>query len=104
MGQALFSEHESVLGRAEPFARSPVSPRERDLLWAAFGKRCRWTRIHYLWRPNLPDEADNHVVELAVAGGAEAIVTHNIRDFVRTELSFPGLRIVGPGELIAEDL
>lgn len=55
------------------------------------------------WRPNLPDEADNHVVELAVAGGAEAIVTHNTRDFARTELRFPGLRVVTPGELIAED-
>jgi predicted nucleic acid-binding protein len=56
-----------------------------------------------LWRPNLPDEADNHVVELAVAGGAEAIVTHNKRDFARAELHFPGLRVASPGELIAED-
>ena len=59
--------------------------------------------VYYLWRPNLPDEADNHVVELAVAGGAEAVVTHNTRDFERAELHFPGLRVVTPGEMIAED-
>ena len=103
MGQALLAEYESVLSRTEPFVRSPVSREERDALWAAIASCCRWIRVYYLWRPNLPDEADNHVVELAVAGGAEAIVTHNTRDFGRTELHFPGLRVVTPGEIIAED-
>ena len=103
MGQALLAEYESVLSRTEPFGRSPLSPGERDALWAAIASRCRWVRVYYLWRPNLPDEADNHLVELAVAGGAEAIVTHNTRDFERAELHFPGLRVVTPGEMIAED-
>lgn len=62
------------------------------------GRRLR----RYLRRPNLPDEADNHVVELAVAGNAEAIVTHNTRDFRRNELRFPGLAVVTPRALIAE--
>jgi putative PIN family toxin of toxin-antitoxin system len=103
MGQALLAEYESVLSRSETFAASPVDEAERDALWAALASRCRWVRVYYLWRPNLPDEADNHVVELAVAGGAEAIVTHNTRDFARAELQFPGLRVLSPGELIAED-
>jgi len=103
MGQALFTEYESVLARSAPFARSPASSAERKALWAALARVSRWVRVYYLWRPNLPDEGDNHVVELAVAGGAEAIVTHNVRDFERTELTFPGLRVVTPGELIAED-
>lgn len=59
-------------------------------------------RVHFLWRPNLPDESDNHVVELAVAGGAEAIVTKNVRDFQRSELLFPALRILRPEALIKE--
>lgn len=80
-----------------------MSARERDALWAALASRCRWVRVFYLWRPNLPDEADNHVVELAVAGGAEAIVTHNARDFERAALHFPGLRVLTPAELIAEE-
>ncbi|MDD5028207.1 MAG: PIN domain-containing protein [Rhodoferax sp.] len=37
---------------------------------------CRLTEIYYLWRPNLRDEADNHVLELAVAAGAQAIITN----------------------------
>ena len=71
-------------------------------MWAAIIRRCLWVRVYYLWRPNLPDEADNHVVELAVAGNAEAIVTHNTRDFRQNELRFPGLTVVTPGALIAE--
>ena len=30
--------------------------------------------------PVLHDEADNHAIELAVAGGAEAVLTYNRRD------------------------
>ncbi len=51
----------------------------------------------------VPDESDNHIVELAVAGGAEAIVTHNRRDFERAELSFPGLQIVTPRSFVEEE-
>ena len=102
MGQALFAEYESVLARSDLFLRSPISDREREALLAALISRCTWVRVYYLWRPNLPDEADNHLVEIAVAGNAEAIVTHNTRDFERTELRFPALRIVAPRALIAE--
>ena len=98
IGQALLTEYEVVLSRPGMFDRSPVSDKERKALWAAIASRCRWVRVYYLWRPNLPDEADNHVLELA-----EAIVTHNRRDFERSELHFPGLRIVTPGELITEE-
>lgn len=38
--------------------------------------------IFYLWRPTLRDPKDDMVLELAVAAEADAIVTHNIRDFV----------------------
>jgi predicted nucleic acid-binding protein len=55
-----------------------LDPRERERLLEAFLGACRWTRIYYGWRPNAPDESDNHIVELAVAGGAAAIVTKNI--------------------------
>lgn len=62
--------------------------------------RCRWTRLYYLWRPNLRDESDNHVVELAVAGGAQAIVTRNKRDFRAAELRFENLAVLTPAECL----
>ena len=50
------------------------------------------------------DEADNHVLELAIAAGAKVIVTHNLADFVRSELRFPELRILTPAQLLKESL
>ncbi len=69
-------------------------------MFAAFASVCAWTKIYYLWRPNLKDEGDNHVLELAVAGGAEGIVTHNVRDFSGSDLRFPAVRILRPSEFL----
>ena len=38
-------------------------------------------RIHYLWRPYLPDAKDDLLLELAVASNTKTIVTHNLKDF-----------------------
>jgi predicted nucleic acid-binding protein len=55
-----------------------------------------------LWRPNLRDEGDNHIVELAVAGGAGMIVTNNVADFRNAELKFPGIEILRPPAAMQE--
>jgi uncharacterized protein len=100
MGAALFHEYEDVFARHEPLADSPLSYEERQKLLSAFLSICEWVKVYYLWRPNLPDEGDNHLVELAVAGGASAIVTRNVRDLRRGELRFAHLRIMTPSEFL----
>ena len=102
MGTALLAEYEDVLGRAELFRKSRLSPAERAELLDIFLATCRWTRIYFGWRPNAPDEGDNHLVELAVAGGAERIVTLNLRDLSRLELKFPEIVAVTPGQFLKE--
>jgi len=102
MGAALFAEYESLLSRETLFESCRLDARQRDTLFNAFLSVCRWTNIYYGWRPNLRDEGDNHVVELAVAGGASAIITKNVRDFQRAELHFPGLRVLSPEEALKE--
>jgi len=34
---------------------------------AALAQRGRWVSVYFGWRPNLPDEGDNHLFELALA-------------------------------------
>ena len=38
-------------------------------------------KVYYLWRPFLRDPKDDMVLELAVSGGCEIIVTYNVKDF-----------------------
>lgn len=103
MGAALFTEYESLHAREALFRRGILTKAERQALLDAFFSVCQWVNVYYAWRPNLPDESDNHLIELAVAGNAEAIVTHNIKDFRRSELRFPSLKIVTPANWLKEE-
>ena len=100
MGNALFCEYEQVINREEILRSCPLSAEEIQVLTAAFMSICEWTRIYYLWRPNLRDEADNHLIELAVAGNAKIIATNNTKDFKQTQLIFPEVLIKKPSEII----
>jgi len=57
--------------------------------------------IYFLWRPLLRDPKDEMVLEVAVEARADAIVTHNVRDFKAVEEHF-GIRIVRPGAFLLE--
>ncbi len=100
LGPALLAEYEDVLGREKLFVGSVLSERERAEVFDGFLSRCKWTEVYYAWRPNLPDEADNHLIELAVAAQADAIVTRNLRDLTRGELKFPSLAILTPEQCL----
>lgn len=100
VGTSLFLEYEDVLNRPEILQRSPLSRLDIDSLLNSFLSVCQWVTIFYSWRPNLPDEADHHLIELAVAGNANAIVTKNVRDLAAGELHFPSIEIVTPYQFV----
>jgi len=101
MSDALFREYESVMKRKKIQQLTPLSTSEQNELFEAYLSTCRWNEIYYTWRPNLKDEDDNFVVELAVASGAEAIITYNIKDFKNAELLFKH-KIITPEDFIKE--
>ena len=100
INNSLFLEYEDVFTRPEIIIQSPYSKTESEELFYAFLAICQWTKIYYSWRPNLKDEKDNYLVELAVAGNANFIVTNNVKDFQNSELKFPQIKIVTPKEMI----
>ena len=70
-------------------------------LLAIFLGICEWTPIYFGWRPNLTDEGDNHLIELAIAGQSRYLVTRNLRDLARMERRFPELRVCSPEPSVA---
>ncbi|MFN8492190.1 MAG: putative toxin-antitoxin system toxin component, PIN family [Caldilineaceae bacterium] len=54
---------------------------------------------HFLWRPQLHDPADEMVLETAINGRADAIVTFNLRHYGQTPLRF-GVEVLQPAQAI----
>jgi putative PIN family toxin of toxin-antitoxin system len=93
---ALWLEYEDILAR--PVWTEETTAYERMVVLGALAAAGEWVKIYYGWRPNLPDEGDNHLIELAIAGGAKAIVTHNIRDLANGELRWRNLFVLTPAQ------
>ena len=55
-------------------------------------------KIHFLWRPRARDPKDDMVLEVAVAGHCDFIVTYNKKDFAEAP-SF-GLELLTPKEFL----
>ena len=104
MGAALLAEYEDVIGRTALFESARLAEAERSELLDIFLSTCSWTRTYFLWRPNLRDERDNHVLELAIAAGATHVVTWNLRDFKHGELKFPSIAFCNPKQFLKEPL
>ena len=96
-GNALWLEYEDLLGR--DIWTNSTSDSERRQVLSALIKVGQWVTVYYGWRPNLPDEADNHLIELAIAGGAVVIITHNIRDIKRGEL-LNSIKVQSPSDFL----
>lgn len=101
-GNALLAEYEAVLGRPELFAQSPLTKAEREELLNALISVSEWAPVYYLWRPNLRDESDNHLIDLAIAANANAVITANVRDLRSGEILTPHLKILNPGDYLKQ--
>jgi putative PIN family toxin of toxin-antitoxin system len=94
----LLFEYESTLKRPGMVAK--LSPRQLDAILDYLCSSAHRQEIHYLWRPALRDPSDDLVLEVAVAGECQSIVTYNVRDFVGSERF--GIRVRTPVEFLTE--
>lgn len=102
LGNALVAEYEDVMRRQTIRAQCPATPAEMQALLDALCAAASWVPVYFLLRPNLRDEGDNHLVELAVAGDARWLVSNNVRDFKNAQLALPGIAVRTPEQLLEE--
>jgi predicted nucleic acid-binding protein len=74
-------QYEAVLTRPEHLAGSGASAADVGMLLDALCAVCEPVRISYLWRPTLRDPDDEMVLEAAMNGDADRLLTFNERDF-----------------------
>jgi putative PIN family toxin of toxin-antitoxin system len=85
---ALWLEYEAVLTRPLHLSAMRLSALEvRDAL-AALAVVAEPVPIHFLWRPVLADAEDEHVLDLAMNGRADVLVTFNQVDFLEATETF----------------
>lgn len=98
---ALFLEYEDVISRAEQRLATGMSERDIESFLAALASACDPVEVHFRWRPQLSDPSDELVLEAAVNGMADALVTHNVRDFQVAAERFD-LRVLTPQMCLKE--
>jgi len=96
---ALFLEYEEVVYREEHRAVHRLSGDRIDVFLRGLAAIMTPVQVYYQWRPQMRDADDEMVLEAALNGRAERIVTHNVRDFLSAVKRFE-LKVVTPGSFL----
>lgn len=92
---ALILEYETVCRRDEHLVAAGLESADAELFIDAIAALCDPVESFFVWRPQLRDPADEMVLEAAVNGRAEAIVSFNLRDFGPAPARF-GVKLLLP--------
>jgi len=93
-------EYEAVCRRSEHRLEAGLSSRQVEIFLDALIALAEPVRTHFLWRPQLRDPNDEMVLETAVNGRADALVTFNVRDYGTAAAQF-GVAVLLPQDAIA---
>ena len=97
----LMLEYEAVLTRQEHLAAAGITAGDVNTVLDALAAVIEPVRLAFLWRPRLKDAADEMVLETAVNGTADRLVTFNLKHLGVAALEF-GVRALRPGEALRE--
>jgi putative PIN family toxin of toxin-antitoxin system len=95
----LFLEYEDVLKRPEQRIAHGLTLEMVDDFLAELAALLEPVQVRFLWRPQVRDPSDEMVLEAAINGRADALVTYNIRDFAVAGERFAVL-VLRPPELL----
>jgi putative PIN family toxin of toxin-antitoxin system len=91
----LMLEYEAVLNRPEHLDRGGRTTKMTAEFLDALCLLMEPVHLFYLWRPQTRDPADEMVLETALNGRADALVTLNVADFAVADRF--GLAVLPPG-------
>lgn len=94
----LFLEYEAVLSRPEHLEAAGLSASGVAGFLDYLAGVVEPVKLHYLWRPQLADPADEMVLETAINGRADCIVTFNLSHFAPA--SRFGIEFIAPAEMM----
>lgn len=80
-GVALFLEYEAICMEPEHRKAARLSIVETRAFLSALAYLAEPVEMHFHWRPQLRDPGDEMVLETAVNGRADWLVTYNTRDY-----------------------
>jgi len=95
----LFLEYEEVLKRPEQRLAHGLALEEIDELLAELAALIEPVEIHFQWRPQARDPSDEMVLEAAINGQADALVTYNVVDFAAAGERFK-IAILRPADVL----
>ncbi|MFO7641322.1 MAG: putative toxin-antitoxin system toxin component, PIN family [Candidatus Competibacteraceae bacterium] len=99
----LMLEYEAVLKRPEQLQAGGRTIAMVDAFLDAFCLHIEPVNLHYLWRPQTRDAADEMVLETALNGRADALVSLNTADFAKAAKRFH-LNLLTPGAFYRQHL
>lgn len=95
----LVLQYEAVLKRQDHLQAAALRASDVDVILDALIACSRRVKLAFLWRPLLADADDDMVLETAMNGSAEYLVSFNKRDF-RLGCDRLGLALLSPSEAL----
>jgi putative PIN family toxin of toxin-antitoxin system len=95
----LAMEYEAICSEAEHRLAAGLSEREVEIFLNVIVAVAEPVKTHFLWRPQLRDPGDEMVLEAAVNGQADLLVTFNVRDFGPVPSRF-GIEVMIPRDAL----
>ncbi|HEV2349393.1 MAG TPA: putative toxin-antitoxin system toxin component, PIN family [Terriglobia bacterium] len=95
----LFLEYEEVLQRAEQRLVHGLSLDQVEEFLAELAALIEPVNLHFQWRPQSRDPNDEMVLETAINGRADALITYNVADFAEAGHRFR-IPILRPADLL----
>jgi predicted nucleic acid-binding protein len=98
----LMLEYGAVPTRSEQLEKTGLNARETNVVLDALTAVMDGpVDLRFLWRPRLSDPADEMVLDTAVNGHADRLVTFNLRHLGKAAAEF-GIQACAPGEILRE--